>query len=150
MGIPRESREDKGEPADLAAQRSARSASSKPLEWRSSATSREELSATPSTRMATPYTSIGDESIQSERRGRGRGGQTRYVPGWRGEGGRRGCGGGGGGRRRRSRGARRGAPTSPAPPFVGALVLHSFTIFGFFGRLFGPAHAAFFFSFFLR
>lgn len=74
MGIPRASREDRGEPADLAAQRSARSASSKPLEWRSSATSREELSATPSTRMATPYTSMGDESTESERKGTG---QTR-------------------------------------------------------------------------
>ena len=52
--LPWPSREDRGEPADLAAQRWVRSASSRPLEWTSSATSREELSATPTTRMATP------------------------------------------------------------------------------------------------
>lgn len=105
----------------MAAQSWVRSASSRPLEWTSSATSREELSATPTTRMATPYRQpqpVNSVIAESTRRTRGRRGRRGAVPGWRGGGGRRRCGGGGSGRRRRSRGAPREAPTSPASAFA--------------------------------
>jgi hypothetical protein len=48
----------RGEPADLAVQILVSSTSSRPLEWMSSAKSREELSATPTTRMVASYQSM--------------------------------------------------------------------------------------------
>lgn len=81
--LPRPSREERGEPADLAAQSWVRSASSRPVEWTSSATSREELSATPTTRMATPYRRpSGSVIAESAIRTRGHGqGKERYLVG---------------------------------------------------------------------